>query len=84
MRGEGHEPDMRCGTVGASWHATAKPSIHNGLCFINQAPMHRRYDSLPREISGVSPHGTEGGVILPDRPAEVSRRHRGRLVEPQG
>jgi hypothetical protein len=28
VRGEGHEPDTRCGTVGASWHATAKPSIH--------------------------------------------------------
>jgi len=29
VRGEGHEPDMRCGTAGASGHATAKPSIHN-------------------------------------------------------
>jgi hypothetical protein len=37
--------------------------------------MHRRYDSLPREICGVSLHGTEGGAILPDRPAEVSRGH---------
>jgi len=75
VRGEGHEPDRRGGTVGASWHATAKPSIHNGLCLINQAPMHRRYDRLPREICRVSPPGTEEGVILPDRLAEVSRRH---------
>ena len=46
-----------------------------GLCFINPASMHGRYDSLPREICGVSWHRTEGGAILPDRPAEVSRGH---------
>ena len=47
-----------------------------GLCLINPASMHGRYDSLPREICGVSWRRTEGGAILPDRPAEVSRRHR--------
>jgi hypothetical protein len=51
--GEGHEPDTRCGTLGASGHATAKPSIHSGACFIHPAPMHGRYDSLPRETSQV-------------------------------
>jgi len=50
------------------------PSTH-GLCFINPASMHRRYDSLPREICGVSSLRTEGGAILPDRSAEVSRGH---------
>jgi hypothetical protein len=54
VRGEGHEPDMRCGTPGTSGHATTKSSIHNGAYFINPASMHRRYDSLPREICGVS------------------------------
>jgi len=75
VRGEGHEPDTRCGTVGTSGHATVKSSIHSGLCFINRALMHGRYDSLPREICGVSSQGTEGGGILPDRLAEVSRGH---------
>ena len=46
-----------------------------GLCFINPASMHRRYDSLPREICGVSSWRTEGGVIPPDHLAEVSRGH---------
>jgi len=46
-----------------------------GLYFINPASMHRRYDSLPREICRVSCLRTEGGGILPDRPAEVSRGH---------
>jgi hypothetical protein len=45
-----------------------------GLCLINPASMHGRYDSLPREICGVSASRTEGGGIPPDRPAEVSRR----------
>src|SRR6266511_515903 len=58
-----------------SGHATIKSSIHNGAYLINPASRHRRYDSLPREICGVSLHGTEGGAILPDRPAEVSRGH---------
>jgi hypothetical protein len=75
VRGEGHEPDTRCGTVGTSGHATVKSSIHNGLCFINRASMHGRYDSLPREICSVSWCRTEGGAIFPDRTAEVSRRH---------
>ena len=66
---------MRCGTPGTSGHATTKSSIHHGAYFINPASMHRRYDSLPREICEVSPYGTEGGGILPDRLAEVSRRH---------
>jgi hypothetical protein len=30
VRGEAHEPDTRCGTVGASGHASAKPSSHKG------------------------------------------------------
>jgi hypothetical protein len=51
------------------------PPSTTGLCFINPASMHRRYDSLPREICGVSWLRTEGGAILSDRPAEVSRRH---------
>jgi hypothetical protein len=75
VRGEGHEPDRRCGTVGTSWHATAKSSIHTWLCFINRALMHRRYYGLPREICGVSSWRTEGGVIPPDHLAEVSRGH---------
>ena len=73
--GDGQEHEMRCGTVGTSWHATAKSSIHMWLCFINRALMHRRYYGLPRETCGVSWHRTEGGAIPLDRPAEVSRRH---------
>jgi hypothetical protein len=73
VRGEEHEPDTRCGTLGTSWHGTAKSSIHSGACFINQVPMHRCYDDLPREVCAVSWHGTEGGGILPNRTAEVSR-----------
>ena len=62
-------PSGRAGTRPQS------PPSTDGRCFINPASMHRRYDSLPREICGVSCVRTEGGVILPDRPAEVSRRH---------
>jgi hypothetical protein len=51
VRDEGHAPDRRCGTAGASWHATTKPSIHHGLCLIHPAPLHRRDDSCPREAS---------------------------------
>jgi hypothetical protein len=51
------------------------PPSTTGRCLINPASMHGRYDSLPREICGVSWYGTEGGGIPPDRPAEVSRRH---------
>jgi hypothetical protein len=75
VRGEEHEPDKRCGTLGTSWHGTAKSSIHSGACFINQALMHRRPDDLPREICGMSWERTEGGAILLDRIAEVSRGH---------
>ena len=72
MRGDGQEPDRRCGPVGTSWHATAKSSIHTWLGFINRALRPRRYDGLPQEICGVSWHRTEGGAILPDRPAAES------------
>ena len=27
LRGDEQEPDMRCGTLGTSWHVTAKSSI---------------------------------------------------------
>jgi hypothetical protein len=55
VRGEGHEPERRGGTVGASGHATAKPSNHPGLCLIKQAPMPRRNDNFPRERSAGCP-----------------------------
>ena len=84
MRGEEHEPDTRCGTLGTSWHGTAKSSIHSEACIMNQAPMHRRYDDLPREICSVSWHRTEGGGILPDRTAEVSRGHNRRAERAEG
>ena len=29
VRGDEQEPDMRCGTSGASGHVTTKPSIHD-------------------------------------------------------
>ena len=29
-RGDVQEPDLRCGTLGTSWHVTAKSSIHAG------------------------------------------------------
>ncbi len=40
---------MRCGTLGASGHVTAKPSIRKGACFINPPSMRRRLSCLPRE-----------------------------------
>jgi hypothetical protein len=73
VRGEGHEPDRRCGTFGTSGHATTKSSIHNGAYFINPASMHRRYDSLPREICGVSWRGLRGeqsSLTAPQKSAE--------------
>ena len=51
MRGEGYEPDTRCGTLGTRGHATPKSSLPGGACFINPASRHRRYDGLPREAS---------------------------------
>jgi len=33
-RGDEQEPDTRCGTLGASGHVTAKPSIRKWACFI--------------------------------------------------
>jgi hypothetical protein len=41
-------PSGRAGTRQQS------PPSTIGRCFINRAPMHGRYDSLPREICGVS------------------------------
>src|SRR5262247_4178372 len=63
---------VRSGRVGT--RPQSPPSII-GAYFINPASMHRRYDSLPREICGVSSWRTEGGAIPPDHLAEVSRGH---------
>lgn len=73
MRGDVQAPDRRCGTVGTSGHGTATSSIHHGLCVINRARMHRRYDGVPQEIGGGSWSRTEGGGILPARTAAVRR-----------
>ncbi len=72
MRGEGHEPDRRCGTFGMSGHATTKSSIHNGAYLINPASMHRRYDSLPGEICGVSLglRGEQSSLTAPQKSAD--------------
>ena len=51
MQGDEQKPDRRCGTLGASGHGTAKPSIRDGACFINPAFMHGKLRILPREIS---------------------------------
>ncbi len=64
----------RAGTQPQSPPSTA------GADLIHPAARHRRYDSVPREICRVSWERTEGGGILPDRPAEVSRGPRGCLA----
>jgi hypothetical protein len=63
---------VRLGRVGTR---PQSPPSTAGAYFIHPASMHRRYDSLPREICGVSSWRTEGGVIPPDHLAEVSRGH---------
>jgi len=54
-RGDEQEPDMRCGTPGASGHVTvtAKRSIRQGACFINPASTRGTFCVLPREVSSV-------------------------------
>jgi hypothetical protein len=63
---------VRSGRVGTR---PQSPPSTIGAYFINPASMHRRYDSLPREICAVSSWRTEGGAIPPDHLAEVSRGH---------
>jgi hypothetical protein len=91
VRDEEHEPNKRCGTVGTSWHGTAKPSIHNWLCFINRASMYRRDNGLPMESCGVSWTGLreeESSLTAPQKsangiipPAMAGRPERYRTAE---
>ena len=81
MQGDEQESDMRCGTSGTSGHVTTKSSIckrgvlyKSGVyaskvtCFtLGGLPC-----ALERRVRGEL---AEGGVILPDRMGEVSRRH---------
>jgi len=57
MRGDEQEPDTRCGTPGASWHVTAKPSIHAGACFINPAHASKVVCLTPGGLHGVYREG---------------------------
>ena len=67
---------MRCGTSGTSRHVTMKSSVCIGVCFKNLASTQGKFCALPREICRVSATGgLREGVILSDRPAEVSRGH---------
>ena len=63
-------------SVGASEHAPAKPSIHLWTMLDQWSPMDGRYASYTRELRGVSSPWTEGGGMLPDRTADVSRARR--------
>ena len=74
---------MRCGPLGTSWHVTAKSSFCVGVGFINLASTRGKFCVLPWEICKVSGTSwTEGGEILSERLAEVSRGHsRGKSPE---
>jgi hypothetical protein len=74
---------MRCGPLGTSWHVTAKSSFCVGVGFINLASTQGKFCVLPWEICKVSGESrTEGGEILSDHLAEVSRGHiRGKSLE---
>jgi hypothetical protein len=75
VRGEGHEPDTRCGTLGTSGHATTKSSIHSwGVLYKSGVYAPKVWQLTAGDLRGVLDR-TEGGGILPDRPAEVSRGH---------
>ncbi len=48
MRGDEQEPDMRCGTLGTSWHVTAKSSIHDWGVLYKSGVYARKVVSLTR------------------------------------
>jgi hypothetical protein len=90
MRGDEQEPDMRCGTLGTSGHATTKSSIRSGVCFINPAFTHRKFGVLLREVCmaskskvGMQEGGTAGkpggNREHKPRPAAMIRTERGEI-----
>jgi hypothetical protein len=76
MQGDVQEPDLRCGTSGTSGHVTTKSSIRNrGVLYKSGVYALKATCLTLGDLYSVFGEKTEGGVILPDRCAEVSRRH---------
>jgi len=91
MQGDEQEPDRRCGTLGTSGHlsacghaqagVTAKSSIcKRGVLYKSGVYASKvtclTLGGLPCALERcVRGELAEGGVILPDRMGEVSRRH---------
>jgi len=68
-RGDEQEPDMRCGTPGASGHVTTKPSIRKGgVLYKSGVYAWKALCLTPGGLSCALPMGgAEGRVIDPDR-----------------
>jgi len=80
MQGDVQEPDLRCGTSGTSGHVTTKSSIRNWGVLYKSGIYALKVTCLTLgDLHGVIRIRTEGGVIQPDRCAEVSRRHSRRI-----
>jgi len=86
MQGDEQEPDLRCGTSGTSGHlsacghaqagVTTKSSIRNwGVLYKSGAYALKVTCLTLGDLYSVFEIKTKGGVIHPDRCAEVSRRH---------
>jgi len=88
-RGDEQEPDMRCGTLGASGHVTMKPSIRKrGVLYKSGVHAQEALCLTPGDLlcalgSRVRLKLAEGREIDPDRMGEVSRGHISRGNEPE-
>ena len=75
MRGDEQEPDMRCGTSGASGHVTAKPSIRSWGVLYKSGVYARKALSLTPGGFPCAVKMAEGRATDPDRMGKVSRGH---------
>jgi len=73
-RGDEQEPDMRCGTSGASGHVTAKPSIRNWGVLYKSGVYARKALSLTPGDLPCANELAEGRESFPDRMGEVSSK----------
>ncbi|PKN62927.1 MAG: hypothetical protein CVU57_22355 [Deltaproteobacteria bacterium HGW-Deltaproteobacteria-15] len=83
-RGDEQEPDMRCGTSGASGHVTAKPSIGNEGIWGRPSHLQffRGHNNECKNVKGVPPNFLNSiKSPKPTRePAAVTGNHGGRVA----
>lgn len=75
LRDDVQKLDLRCDVFEASGHVTIKPSICNGVRFINPTSTQWKFSVLPRELCILFMERTETKEIRFDRCTEVSKRH---------